>query len=130
MLGLQKHHVKGHDPTSFTEFEHLLEAFAIGELRKQASWLKEPVTLGHWGTSDEAEVDLIIEHDDGRVVAFEVKASTRAPGKEFRGLAQLRDLLGKRFVAGIMLTTGERSYTYEDRLHVLPIDRLWTPVQA
>lgn len=27
-----------------------------------------------------------------------------------------------------MLTTGSRSYTYEDRLHVMPIDRLWTPV--
>jgi hypothetical protein len=24
-------------------------------------------------------------------------------------------------------TVGTRSYTYDDRLHVLPIDRLWTP---
>jgi hypothetical protein len=24
--------------------------------------------------------------------------------------------------------TGSRSYTMEDRLHVLPVDRLWTPV--
>jgi len=24
-------------------------------------------------------------------------------------------------------TIGTRSYTYDDRLHVLPIDRLWTP---
>ena len=75
-----------------------------------------------------AALDLVVEYDDGRVVAFEVKASERASGKEFRGLAQLRDLLGERFVGGIMLTTGTRSYTYEDRLHVMPIDRLWTPV--
>ena len=73
-------------------------------------------------------MDLIIEHDDGTVLAFEVKASERAPGSDFRGLAQLRDALGSRFVAGTILTTGTRSYTYEDRLHVMPIDRLWTPV--
>ncbi len=46
----------------------------------------------------------------------------------FRGLGQLRDALGPRFAAGIILTTGTRSYTYADRLHVMPIDRLWTPV--
>lgn len=27
---------------------------------------------------------------------------------------------------GIVLYTGERSYTYEDRLHAVSIDRLWT----
>lgn len=40
----------------------------------------------------------------------------------------LRDALGPRFAGGIILTTGTRSYTYADRLHVMPIDRLWTPV--
>ena len=102
----------------------------MGELRKQASWLEQPVTLGHWRTSDGAEVDVVVEGDDGRVLAFEVKAGERAPGSDFRGLSQLRDTLGQRFVAGIILTTGTRSYTYDDRLHVLPIDRLWTPVHA
>lgn len=43
-------------------------------------------------------------------------------------MAKLRDLLGDRFLGGIMMTTGKRSYTYQDRLHVLPIDRLWTPI--
>ena len=128
LLRLTPEKVTGIDPTSLTDFGHLLETFVVGELRKQASWLDVPVTLGHWRTSDGAEVDLVVEYDDGRVVAFEVKASERASGKEFRGLAQLRDLLGERFVGGIMLTTGTRSYTYEDRLHVMPIDRLWTPV--
>ena len=120
----------GVDPTSLTSFGHLLETFVIGELRKQASWLDQPVTLGHWRTSDGAEVDLVVEYDDGTIVAFEVKASERAPGSDFRGLAQLRDLVGDRFAGGIVLTTGSRSYTYADRLHVMPIDRLWTPVAA
>ncbi|GAB97526.1 hypothetical protein KILIM_073_00060 [Kineosphaera limosa NBRC 100340] len=116
------------DPAALTDFGHLLETFVVAEIRKQASWLDEPVALGHWRTSDGAEVDLVLEHDDGTVLAFEVKASERAPGSDFRGLTQLRDALGYRFTAGIILTTGTRSYTYDDRLHVMPIDRLWTSV--
>lgn len=117
------------DPAALTEFGHLLETFVVGEIRKQASWLDEPVTLAHWRTSDGAEVDLVVEFDDGRVLAFEVKANERATGPDFGGLGQLRDLLGDRFLAGIVLTTGRRSYTYADRLHVMPLDRLWRPLK-
>lgn len=116
------------NPAVLTDFGHLLETFVVGEVRKQASWLDEPVTLGHWRTSDGAEVDLVIEYDDGTLVALEVKANERATTPDFRGLIQLRDALGPRFAAGIVLTTGMRSYTYADRLHVMPLDRLWTPV--
>lgn len=128
LLRLTPDKLTGLDPTALSEFGHLLETFVIGEIRKQASWLEEPVSLGHWRTSDGAEVDLVLEADDGTVLAFEVKASERASGSDFRGLTQLRDALGDRFVAGVIFTTGSRSYTYTDRLHVLPIDRLWTPL--
>lgn len=127
LLRLTPDKLTGLDPAALADFGHLLETFVVGEIRKQTSWLDEPVALGHWRTSDGAEVDLVIEHDDGTVLAFEVKASERAPGSDFRGLTQLRDALGPRFAGGIILTTGTRSYTYADRLHVMPIDRLWTP---
>ena len=127
LLRLAPERLIGLDPAALADFGHLLETFVVGELRKQASWLEGPVALGHWRTSDGVEVDLVIEHEDGTVLAFEVKASERAPGSDFRGLAQLRDALGPRFAGGTVLTTGTRSYTYADRLHVMPIDRLWTP---
>ena len=58
---------------------------------------------------------------------LEIRASERA-APTFRGLQQLRDALGPRFTAGVVLTAGRRSYTYADRLHVMPVDRLWTPL--
>ncbi|MEO8107231.1 MAG: ATP-binding protein [Actinomycetes bacterium] len=116
------------DASALTEFGNLLESFVVGELRKQASWLDEPVTVGHWRTHDGDEVDLVIEFDDGRVLAFEVKANERVGGDDFRGLGKLRDALGDRMIAGVVLGTGTRSYTYADKLHVLPVDRLWRPV--
>lgn len=126
LLRLVPDKLTGLNPAALSDFGHLLETFVVGELRKQASWLQEPVTLGHWRTSDGAEVDLIIENDDGNVLAFEVKASERATASDFRGLTQLRDTLGPRLAAGVIFTTGMRSYTYDQRLHVMPIDRLWT----
>ncbi|MGL4745815.1 MAG: ATP-binding protein [Dermatophilaceae bacterium] len=116
------------DPTALTEFGNLLETFVVGELRKQVSWLPERANAGHWRTHDGDEVDFVVEFDDGSVLAFEVKAAERVRGKDFSGLRKLRDALGARFVAGVALSTGSRSFTYEDQLHVMPVDRLWTPV--
>lgn len=117
------------EPTHLTEFGHLLESFVVGELRKQVSWLGEAVTCGHWRTHDGDEVDFVVEFEDGAVLAFEVKAAERVAARDMRGLRKLRDALGTRFVAGVVLTTGTRSFTPEDQLHVMPVDRLWTPVR-
>lgn len=116
------------DPTALSEFGNRLETFVVGELRKQVSWLEEQVTVGHWRTHDGDEVDFVVEFDDGTVLAFEVKAAEHLPGKDFSGLRKLREALGTRFIAGVALSTGPRSFKYEDRPYVMPIDRLWTPV--
>lgn len=116
------------DPTTLTKFGNLLETFVVGELRKQASWLTEAVHVGHWRTADGDEVDLVVERSDGAILAVEVKAGERVSGRDFSALRKLRESLGERFIAGVATSTGRRSYTYEDRLHVLPIDRLWRPI--
>lgn len=121
----------GLDQTSLTEFGNLSETFVVGELRKQASWLDEPVTVGHWRTHDDDEVDHVVEFGDGSVVAFEVKANERVSAKDRIGMRKLRDLLGDRFIAGVVFSTGARSFTSDDeRIHVMPVDRLWRPVKG
>ena len=42
----------------------------------------------------------------------------------------LRDKLGDRFLGGVVLYLGERSYISEDRLHVIPLERLWTGLSS
>lgn len=115
------------DATALTELGHLLETFVVGELRKQASWLDVQLGLGHWRTHKGDEVDLVIERDDGCTVAIEVKAAARVPGEDFRPLQFLRDKVGDAFIGGAVLYLGERSYNYDDRLFVFPVDQLWTP---
>lgn len=125
LLRLTPDRLAGRDPAALTELGHLLETFIIGEIRKQASWMDGVAGLGHWRTSDGDEVDLIVERDDGSIVAFEVKASSRVAGGDLKSLEKVRDAVGDRFIAGAALYLGERSYTYSDRVHVLPVERLW-----
>ncbi len=117
------------DPTAHTELGHLLETFAVGELLKQASWSPEVSGVGHWRTHDHLEVDLVIEFEDGGVFAFEVKSGSRIPGDDLKPLKKLRDAVGGNFRAGYALYLGQRSYTFEDRIHALPLDRLWRPTE-
>ena len=128
LLRLTPEKLARRDPASLTEFGHLLETFVVGELMKDASWMDGITGLGHWRTYEGHEVDLVVERDDGAVIGFEVKAATRVAGNDFRGLRKLRDTVGEAFVAGVVLYTGARGYNYEDRLHALPIDRLWTAI--
>jgi len=114
------------DAPALTEFGHLLETFVVGELKKQASWLPDAHSLGHWRTRDDNEVDFVLERDDGCVVAIEIKAGTRVAGQELRPISHLRDKLGEAFLGGAVLYLGQRSYNFDDRIFVIPVDRLWT----
>lgn len=111
--------------SALTEFGHLLETFVVGEVCKQLDWLDQPTVRGHWRTHDGDEVDLVIERDDGMVVAIEVKAGSRVPSSDLGGLVKLRRKLGGQFLGGVVLYTGARSYTYEKNIHIVPVDRLW-----
>lgn len=126
LLRLSPAKLAASEVTALQQFGHLLETFAVGELRKQLSWTDHVALVGHWRTHDGVEVDLVVEADDGAVVAVEVKASSRVRASDLRGLELLRDKLGPRFVGGVALYTGQRAYTAGDRIHVLPLDRLWT----
>lgn len=125
LLRLSADRLARRDATALTEFGHLLETFVVGEVGRQTNWMDGIAGTGHWRTYDGDEVDFVAELHDGSVVAIEVKAGRRVGGTDLNPLRRMRDRLGDRFVAGVALYLGERSYTYEDRLHVIPVDKLW-----
>jgi uncharacterized protein len=126
LLGITQRRLAARAPATLTEFGHVIETFAVNEVLKQAGWAESAVTFSHFRTKDGQEVDLVCETDDGRIAAVEVKAAGRVEDRDFRGLRLLRDRLGSNFVGGAALYLGPRSYTKEDRLYVLPLDRLWS----
>jgi predicted AAA+ superfamily ATPase len=106
-------------------FGSFLEGFVAAELLKQRTWTTREFELFHYRDRAGIEVDLVLELTGGQVIAIEVKSSTSFKGEHFQGVKTLRDQLGERFVAGIVLNTGASSYRYGDRLYGLPIDALW-----
>jgi predicted AAA+ superfamily ATPase len=126
LLGLSPAGLLRRDASAITEFGHLVETFAVGEILKQLSWSDELAKAAHFRTRDGAEVDLILETWDGRIAAIEVKAGSRLRGGDLKGLRMLRDRLGERFLGGVVLNLGELSFRSEDRIYVAPLDRLWT----
>jgi hypothetical protein len=126
MLRVTRSRLSAANPQAMTQLGHLLETFCVGELLKQVSWMEAPAQSGHWRTHEGDEVDLVLERDDGAVAAVEVKVGERVTSAHFSGLRKLRDSLGERFLGGVVLHLGHRSYTADDRLHAVPVDRLWS----
>lgn len=127
LLGLSPEKIAQNDPSVLTEYGHLVETFAVGEILKQVSWWDAPVAAGHFRTAKAEEVDLVLERDDGSVIAFEVKAGTRVDGADLAGIRALRTRLGSRLVAAVVLYSGSLAYTHDEGAAVLPLDSLWAP---
>ncbi len=105
----------------------LFENFVASELTKQATWCEVDVRLYHLRTAGGSEVDLVIEARDGTIAGIESKLTASVSARDFNGLRHLRDRLGERFGAGIVMHTGPDTLPFGDRLWAVPISALWTP---
>ena len=78
-------------------------------------------SVSHLRTSDGAhEVDFIIERDDHRVVAIEVKLSGHVADSDVAHLRWLRDKLGGELLDAAVLYTGKTAYRRTDGIAVIP----------
>lgn len=103
----------------------LFETFVATELERQASWSPEALSFWHYREEDR-EVDVIVERPSGEVVGIEVKSSATVRARDFRGLSHMRERIGSRLMAGVVLYAGERTLPFGDDLWAVPISALWT----
>jgi predicted AAA+ superfamily ATPase len=106
-------------------FGPLLENFVIMELRKQATWSEIQPEFFHFRTRKGQEVDIVLENPAGKVVGIEIKASSTVKSGDFKGLKYLGDLLGDRFLRGIVLYTGDQPVSFGSNLYALPVSEVW-----
>jgi predicted AAA+ superfamily ATPase len=77
--------------------------------------------VGHLRTaSGDREVDLIVERDDGRVVAIEVKLNAAPSDDDVRHLHWLKERLGDDVLDMVVINTGSYAYRREDGVAVVP----------
>lgn len=102
----------------------IFETFVATELERQASFSPEPLTLWHYRQEDR-EVDVIVERPSGEIAGVEVKAGATVRPRDFKGLIHLRECIGDRLIAGVVLYAGEQALPFGDRLWALPLNTLW-----
>jgi len=109
-----------------TRFGTLLESFVVSELLKLASWSDRRFSFSHYRTKDQDEVDVVIEDRRGRIIGIEVKASATVKSEDFKGLRQLQEAVGDRFVRGLVLHDHDRVTAFGEKLHAAPLSILWS----
>lgn len=109
-----------------TRFGALLESFVVSELLKLASWSDRRFSFSHYRTKDQDEVDVVIEDRRGRIIGIEVKASATVKSEDFKGLRQLQEAVGDRFVRGLVLHDHDRVTAFGEKLHAAPLSILWS----
>jgi predicted AAA+ superfamily ATPase len=108
-----------------TRFGAVLESFVVSELLKLASWSERRVSFSHYRTKDQDEVDVVIEDRRGRIIGIEVKASATVRPQDFRGLRQLQEAVGDRFVRGLVLHDHDRVTPFGEKMQAAPLSILW-----
>ncbi|MFY1696382.1 ATP-binding protein [Solwaraspora sp. WMMA2101] len=97
-------------------FEHLA-ALSIHTYAEAAE-----ARVGHLRTRNgDHEVDLIVQHADGRVLGVEVKLADRVEDADTKHLRWLRDRIGKELIDGVVVYAGEHAFRRRDDIAVVPL---------
>ena len=105
----------------------MIDTFVVAQLRAEAAVARSRYRLSHLREQNgRREVDVIAELGGARVVGIEIKAASAVSRSDARHLAWLREVMGDRFVAGVVLHTGRDTFDLSDRIVAAPISALWT----
>lgn len=104
----------------------LLDTFVAAQLRAELAVTESRPRIYHIRQEQgRHEIDLLGELAARQVIGFEVKAAAAPRQEAARHLVWLRDKLGDRFRAGVVLHTGPRTFPLEQRIVAAPICTLW-----
>ena len=107
------------------KFRSVFENFVATELKKQISLAKDRIGLYHFRTSDNKEVDFVLEASNGLLVGIETKCRDSVTEADFKGLKVLQDQVKSDFVCGLVLYSGQHLVPFGDKLWAVPIAELW-----
>lgn len=103
----------------------MVETFVLGELLKHAAFSAQRLSLWHYRTQTNIEVDFILENRLGQITGVEVKASATVDGKDFKGLRHLLETEPAIFQRGIVLYAGREVVPFGEKLWAVPLSLWW-----
>jgi predicted AAA+ superfamily ATPase len=123
-------HILGFSPAEILSkrpdlYGFVLENFVASELRKQLSIMGDGSALYHFRTSDQKEIDFLVEGRDGSLLALEVKAANTVLPADFRHIRFLQNALPDNIIRGIIIYQGDKAVQFDKNLFALPLSALW-----
>lgn len=107
-------------PATSTWLGALFESLAVQSVRVYAEAMNARV--GHLRTKKgDHEVDIIVEGDDRRVVAMQVKLADTIGDADVRHLHWLKKRVGSLLADAVVLNTGPFAYRRQDGIAVVPL---------
>lgn len=113
---------EGHtiSPTTGTWLGALFESLAVQSVRVYADSMNARV--GHLRTKNgDHEIDIIVETEDLRVLALEVKLADTVSDDDVKHLKWLKTEIGSRVIDAAVLYTGKHAYRRPDGIAVIPL---------
>jgi len=103
----------------------LLETFALMELVKTAPWSGSRPALS--GLRAGAQELVVLEDHRHQLAAFTVSAAATVQADAFQGFRALRERVGERLRAGVVLHAGGETRAAGSGFWTLPFQALWAP---
>ncbi len=108
----------------------VVETFVLAELLKHVAFSEVGLSLWHYRTESQIEVDFVLENRLGQLVGIEVKAGATLSAGDFKGLRHLKETEPERFVRGFVLYSGCEVLPFGDQLWAMPLSMWWERIGA
>lgn len=104
----------------------ILESFVFGEIQKNLAYQEDVWRLYHWRQRN-AEIDMVAE-SGGRLVTFEVKASSSVHTSDFKHMRWFKsEGPGRAYdVTSIVVYLGDEVLSFGERMFALPLSVFWS----
>lgn len=103
----------------------LVETYVLGELLKHLTFSEKGLTIYHYLTQTNIEIDFILENRLGKLTGIEVKASSSVDGKNFKALRHLEEAEPQSFQRGIVLYSGREVVAFDVDMFAVPLPVWW-----
>jgi uncharacterized protein len=105
----------------------LVETYVLGELLKHLAFSEKGLTLNHYRTQTNIEIDFVLENRLGKLTGIEVKASGSVDGKDFKAMRHLKETEPQSFQRGIVLYAGREVVPFAVDMFAVPLSMFWAP---
>ena len=102
----------------------LVETWVYQQLTSAAD-MSSDIDISHYRDKDKREIDFILTHRNGDMVAIEVKSGSVVSKSDFRSIVHFRDKVSEgRLKTGIVLYSGRMTVEMGDGLWAIPLAAL------